>query len=98
MFFTGSSDVPLAMFNFNLDRKCSQQSYCNLTSVRICLSLLLLVKVDWVWIFVLGPKASHLPNIDKMPVSSTIKSLGSKLLHIMVTFFFLREQISTCYG
>jgi hypothetical protein len=63
--FSSSSDVPLTLFNFNFDPKRSQQSYCNLMSGTISLSVLLLVKVVWVWIFVLGPKASHFPTLIK---------------------------------
>jgi hypothetical protein len=41
---------------------------------------------------VVGPKASHLPNIDNMPITCTIMSLASRLLLIMVNLSLCDEQ------
>jgi hypothetical protein len=49
------------------------------------LSVMLLVTLIWVCNFVVGPKASHLPNTDNTPVPCRIMLLRSRLLRIMVT-------------
>jgi hypothetical protein len=42
--------------------------------------------------FVVGPKASHLPNIDNTPMPCTVISLGSRLLLIMVNLSLCDEE------